>query len=100
MVYRFSKLSFLASYPPKLIMCVRFIRVYLHRSLETGFCFLTLPSLLIDQSEIVMSRRVRRIQRCSLQVPLEIFTRSLRADHFAKQISQYKDEKDQKKRRR
>src|SRR5262245_47943240 len=87
MAYRLSKPAFLSRNAPQLVVSISLFWINLDRSLETGLCFLTLSSLLINQSEIVMSRVIRLIQSCCLQVPFEVFPSSLRTDHSPKQVS-------------
>src|ERR1044071_7900938 len=81
-------------------MGVDLVWVYLNRATKARLCFLGLAALLINQSEVVMSRSVGGVQRCGFQVLLELFARALRAYHVAEKVSQQKNHQQQQKRRR
>src|SRR6185295_11154066 len=92
--------ALLARDAAQLIVRVGFVGVNLNRAREARLRFLVLSALLIDQSEIVMRRRISRIEGRGFEVSLEVFTRSLRACDITQKVSQQDDDQDQQERRR
>src|SRR6185295_13901632 len=97
---RISEPALLARDAAQLIVRVGFVGVNLNRAREARLRFLVLSALLIDQSEIVMRRRISRIEGRGFEVSLEVFTRSLRACDITQKVSQQDDDQDQQERRR
>src|SRR5947209_6431591 len=94
-----SKAVLLSRYAAQLEMGVYFVPVNLYCSIETLARFLQLSSLLVNQAQIVVRRRVRRVQSCCFQILLERGAGLMSAHGFA-QVAAKEDKKQYQKEER
>src|SRR6185295_14724975 len=96
---RLPKPALFARDPAELIVRVGLVRVDVDRAGKPLLRFIKLAALLMDQSEVVMSRSVSGIQGCSFQIPFEILSRALRAQNISEHIAEQNQDQDKHQRR-
>src|SRR5882672_12537313 len=97
MLDRFYGLLLLARNASQLIVRVDLFRIDLYGAFETLACRFQFAALLMNQSQIVVGRRVRRIERCGFQILFERRARSLRSTELSKISAQQHEQHKQQK---
>src|SRR5438128_897579 len=95
----FTQAALLAADAAKLVMRVRLVLINLDGAREAALRFIQFAAPLMNQAEVVMRRRVCRVERGDFEMALELFAGALRADQVAEEVSKQQDEHDQQERR-
>src|SRR5687768_17248588 len=82
----------------ELVTCVDLLGVDFQRAFESLACCVQLPPVLMNQSQVVMRRGIRRIKCCRFQVLLECCLRTMTAHNVAEISTQQHVQQKQQKR--
>src|SRR5688572_23417866 len=80
-------------------MRVSFVRIDVDRALKALARLIKLATGLVNQTQVVVRRRIARVDRCCFQILLERAARALRADDALEVPAQKNESKQQEKRR-